>query len=109
MNTPAVFSQQIVNSTNATCTDWVEFYNPNVNGGTDFFFFGLTADCTGTGTSGCVVASTVEGAPFTTTNVNGGPSGIIVDNYSTAVQAASIYLSAEGSSTAYKFTQNGLQ
>jgi hypothetical protein len=41
--------------------------------------------------------------------VNGGPSGIVVDNYSTAGQAASIYLMANKVSTAYKFTQNGLQ
>jgi len=32
----------------------------------------------------------------------------VVDNYSTAVQASSIYLCAEGVSTAYKFTQDGL-
>jgi hypothetical protein len=109
MNTSAVFSQQILTSTAAVCTNWTEFYNPNINGGTDFFFFGLTQDCTGTGTSGCVVAATTEGSALTTTNVAGGPSGIIVDNYSTAGQASSIYLSAETGSLAYKFTQNGLQ
>ena len=109
MNTSAVFSQQILTSGAAVCTNWTEFYNPNINGGTDFFFFGLTQDCTGTGTSGCVVAATTEGSALTTTNVAGGPSGIIVDNYSTAGQASSIYLSAETGSLAYKFTQNGLQ
>jgi hypothetical protein len=45
----------------------------------------------------------------TTAAVAGGPSGIVVDNYSTAAQASSIYLTAEGQQTAYKFTQNGLQ
>ena len=109
MNTSIAFSQQLLTSTAAVCTNWTEFYNPNINGGTDFFFFGLTQDCTGTGTSGCVVAATTEGSPLTTASVAGGPSGIIVDNYSTAGQASSIYLSAETGSLAYKFTQNGLQ
>lgn len=109
MNTSAAFSQQIVTSTAAVCTNWTEFYNPNVGTGTDFFFFGLTTDCTGTGTSGCVVAATTEGSPLTMANVAGGPSGIVVDNWSTAGQASSIYLAAETGSTGYKFTQNGLQ
>jgi hypothetical protein len=109
LNTSAVFSQQIVTSTAAECTNWTEFYNPNINGGTDFFFFGLTQDCTGVGTSGCVEAATAEGLPLTNAAVAGGPSGIVVDNYSTAGQASSIYLSSETGSTAYKFTQNGLQ
>src|SRR5262249_16729698 len=54
MNAAPTVSQQLVNSTNARCTGWTEFFNPNVGGGTDFFFFGLTTDCTGVGTSGCV-------------------------------------------------------
>ena len=109
MNTTAVFAQQLLTSTTARCTGWQEFFNPNVNGGTDFFFFGLTADCTGTGTPGCVLARTSD-TSLTTANVTGGPSGIVVDNFSTAGQASSIYLSSEGTpNTAYKFTQNGLQ
>jgi hypothetical protein len=55
-----------------------------------------------------VVERTTDIAPLVTAAVAGGPSGIVVDNYSTAVQASSIYLSAEGATTAYKFTQNGL-
>ncbi len=109
MNTTPVFSQQLLTSTAAVCTNWTEFYNPNIGGGTDFFFFGLTEDCFGTGTDGCVVAATTEGSPVTTADVPGGPSGIIIDNYSTAPQASSIYLSSETGSTGYKFTQNGLQ
>ena len=105
MNIAPVFSAQLVNAA-ASCTGWTEFYNPNVNGGTDFFFFGLTANCVGA--SGCVVERTTDIAPLVTAAVAGGPSGIVVDNYSTAVQASSIYLSAEGATTAYKFTQNGL-
>ncbi len=109
MHTTAAFSQQLLTSTAAVCTNWTEFYNPNINGGTDFFFFGLDQDCFGTGTDGCVVAATTEGSPLTTADVPGGPSGIVIDNYSTAGQASSLYLSSETGSTGYKFTQNGLQ
>ena len=109
MNTSVAFSQQLVNSTAAVCTNWTEFFNPNVGIGTDFFFFGLTQDCTGTGTSGCVVAATIEGLPVITANVAGGPSGIVIDNYSLDGQASSIYLSSETGTTGYKFTQVGLQ
>jgi len=109
LNVPPAFSQQLLTTTGASCTNWTEFYNPNVSGGTDFFFFGLTQDCTGSGTSGCVIAATTETSPLTTAAVDGGPSGIVIDNYSTAGQASSIYLTAETGSTAYKFTQNGLQ
>jgi hypothetical protein len=109
MHTTAAFSQQLLASTAAVCTNWTEFYNPNVGGGTDFFFFGLDQDCFGTGTDGCVVAATTEGSPVITADVPGGPSGIVIDNYSTAGQASSLYLSSETGSTGYKFTQNGLQ
>lgn len=109
LNIPPAFSQQLLTTTGSNCTNWTEFYNPNIGGGTDFFFFGLTQDCTGTDTSGCVVAATTEGGPLTTAAVDGGPSGIVVDNYSTAGQASSIYLTAETGSIAYKFTQSGLQ
>jgi hypothetical protein len=112
MRTTISFRQQLLTSTAARCTEWTEFFNPNVNGGTDFFFFGLTQDCTATGAAGgCVWARSSNGA--TTTNkmatVTGGPSGIVVDNYSTARQASSIYLTAAGRNTAYKFTQNTLK
>ena len=113
MDTAPVFAQQLKNSTTARCTGWTEFFNPNVGaGGTDFFFFGLTADCTGTGTSGCVAARTSNDLdPLVTADIAGGPSGIVVDNYSTAGQASSIYFTGRVSSsnTAYKFTQDGLQ
>lgn len=109
MHTTPAFSQQLLTSPAAVCTNWTEFYNPNINGGTDFFFFGLDQDCFGTGTDGCVVAATAEGSPLTTADVAGGPSGIVIDNYSTAGQASSLYLSSEAGSTGYKFTQNGLQ
>jgi hypothetical protein len=109
MKTTASFSQQLINSTAARCTGWTEFFNPNISGGTDYFFFGLTQDCTGTGvTFGCVAETTGNSAPVTAT-INGGPSGIVVDNYSTAAQASSIYFSAERINALYKLTQNGLQ
>ncbi len=110
MNAAPVSSAQLLTSTTARCTGWTEFFNPNVGaGGTDFFFFGLTADCTGAGTSGCVVARNADGS-LTTKNITGGPSGVVVDNSSTAAQASNIYLTgAQVPNTAYKFTQNGLQ
>ena len=104
------FSRQLLTSLNTRCTGWTEFFNPNVGvGGTDFFFFGLTQDCTGTGQAGGCVAETTGNTRITTATVNGGPSGIIVDNYSTALGASSIYLTSENVGTAYKFTQNGLK
>lgn len=107
LNTTATSQSQLLTSTAATCTNFTEFFNPNVSGGTNFFFFGLTQDCTGAGTSGCVAALTSSN--FLTTPVSGGPSGIVVDNWSTQAQASSIYLTGEKVNTAFKFTQNGLQ
>jgi hypothetical protein len=108
-STPSI-SQQLLTSTAARCTGWTEFFNPNVGTtlGTDFFFFGLTQDCTGTGTAGCVARITNTDTTAVTATVAGGTSAIVVDNYSTAAQAASIYFTAEGLQTAYKFTQSGL-
>ena len=112
LNTTPVFSQKLLNSTTARCTGWTEFFNPNIGAapGTDLFFFGLTDECTGAGTLGCVVERPDSGSTLTTATIDGGPSGIVVDNSSTAGQASSIYMTAEkGADTAYKFTQNGLQ
>lgn len=109
MKTTPSFSQQLLTSTAARCTGWTEFFNPNINGGTDFFFFGLTQDCTAVGfAGGCVVERTSD-LSLTKATVNGGPTGIVVDNYSTAAQASSIYFMASKLNTAYKLTQNGLQ
>jgi hypothetical protein len=87
-----------------------------VSTGTDFFFFGLTQDCTLVGgptgsTNGCVVAiGSNDGITATNTaQVTGGPSGIVVDNFSTAAQASSIYFTGLSVNTAFKFTQEGLQ
>ena len=110
MNAAPVSSSQLLTSTTARCTGWTEFFNPNIGAvGNDFFFFGLTADCTGAGTSGCVKARNADGS-LSSANIAGGPSGIVVDNFSTAAQASSIYFTgATTPNTAYKLTQNGLQ
>jgi hypothetical protein len=111
MRTTPSDSQQLLTSTAARCTGLTEFFNPNVGGGTDYFFFGLTQDCTvgGGGADGCV-AEITDAAPATvlTRTVTNGPSGISVDNYSSFAEASSIYFTAEGVNAAYKFTQNGL-
>jgi hypothetical protein len=110
LNATPSFSRQLLTSLNSRCTPWTEFFNPNVGvGGTDFFFFGLTTQCIGA--SGCV-AETTGNTAATTVAVNGGPSGIIIDNYASPAnypEASSIYLTSQTGGTAYKFTQNGLQ
>jgi len=112
MKTAPSFSQQLLTSTAARCAGFTEFFNPNVGGalGTDYFFFGLTKDCTAPGVDGGCVAEFTNADPSTilTRTVIGGPSGIIVDNYSPIPQVSSIYFTAEGINTAYKFTQVGL-
>jgi hypothetical protein len=110
MNTTPTFSAQLLTSTTARCTGWTEFFNSNIGvGGSDLFFFGLTADCTGAGTSGCVNVRNADGT-ITRANVTGGPSGIVIDNNSLDPQASSIYFSgAAAPNLAIKLTQAGLQ
>ncbi len=116
--TPATgFPQQLLTSTAARCTGWTEFFNPNIGAlpGTDFFFFGLSQDCTAAGAAGgCVEEISINGATTTTNTatITGGTTGIIVDNSANPTnypQASSIYFAAGGFNAAYKFTQNGLQ
>jgi len=106
--TPA-FRQQLLTSTAARCTGWTEVFNPTIGtGGTDFFFFGLTEDCTAPGngpTDGCVVSRSSD-TVLTKATLTGGPSGIVVDNISTAGQASNIYLMSRNVSMAFKFRQN---
>ncbi|HYU45051.1 MAG TPA: hypothetical protein VEK84_02605, partial [Terriglobales bacterium] len=75
MQTVPSFSAQLITTTAtststgpAHCTGWTEVFNPTIGvGGTDFFFFGLTADCTAPGngpSDGCVVVRN-SNAPFT--------------------------------------------
>jgi hypothetical protein len=104
-------SLQLSISTTDSCTaGWTEFFNPDINSGVDFFFFGLSGDCSSLGTSGsttgCVVALSSDSTiPTASATVTGGTSGIIVDNYS----AANIYFAAGSANTAYQFTQDGLK
>jgi hypothetical protein len=115
MKTVATTSQQLLTSIDARCTGWTEFYNPKATAaGTDFFFFGLSRDCYppgNTGTAfGCVEAlSSDPTIPTAFAQISGGPTGIIVDNYSTDLAASSIYFTANNKNTASKFTQKGLQ
>lgn len=106
MNIAPTFSQQLVANGGARCTGWTEFFNPNIGGGTDFFFFGLTSNCVGA--SGCVAKTTGNVAPSTAA-ISGGPTGIVVDNFdTTSGQASSIYFCARNVNRAYKLTQSGL-
>lgn len=110
VNTTPLSSAQIRNSTRARCSPVTEFLNPNVGaGGTDFFFFGLSFDCSGANTNGCVIARTGTGAT-TFLSQPGGTSGIVIDNTSTNAQASNIYFSTQRQTfAAIKLTQNGLQ
>jgi hypothetical protein len=111
MNTLPSDSGQILNVALARCSPISEFFNPNIGaGGTDFFFWGVTTNCTGPATLGCVMSRTSPGGVVTTANEPSGTSTVIVDNVSTAGQASSIYFTDLGQGRrAVKLTQNGLQ
>jgi len=102
-------SLQISTDTTARCSPVTEYFNPNISGGTDFFFWGLTKSCPGNA-AGCVNALTNE-TTLTTVGVSGGTSGIIIDNdYVTKPGGSSIHFSSEASpNLAVKLTQQGLQ
>jgi hypothetical protein len=98
----------------ARCGPITEFFNQNIAaGGTDFFFFGVSARCTpGVGvTNGCVMSRRTAGGVTTTTAApsRGGTSGIIPDNDSLQFNASSIYFTDLASPlVAVKLTQQGL-
>ena len=109
INTLPTFSHQL--ATGGRCEGWTEFFNPNIGpiNGTDFFFSGLTTDCTSWGsglTVGCVLSATIPSGVFSATAVavTGGPSGIVVDNYDTT--GSSIYFNSLSSNVAYKYTDD---
>ena len=108
MNANPSSSSQLLPSINARCSPITGSFNPNIGAtGTDFFFWGLTADCVGT--SGCVMSRTDSDVILTVGEPNG-TSAIIIDNVSTAPQASSIYFTSQaGPRRAVKLTQNGLQ
>ncbi|HUE42136.1 MAG TPA: hypothetical protein VMP12_01180 [Candidatus Sulfotelmatobacter sp.] len=78
------------------------------NGTTDQLFFGLLLS---SGTALNLGNFNINSFPSTTPPGIGegnGPSGMIVDNASTSAQASSIYFGVQGSNTAVKLTQAGL-
>jgi hypothetical protein len=117
MNTVPTRSAQILNSTTSRCSPISEFFNPNIGavrtsfvaGGTDFFFWGMTQDCTGVGVpGGCVMELTNLGV-VTTGTEPGGTSAIVADNFSLLGQASNIYFTDISTPhNAVKLTQLGL-
>lgn len=109
MNVTPSTSMQILNSTGSRCSPITEFFNQNVGAtGTDFFFWGITSNCSGTGTSGCIFARTNFDV-VTKVNSGGGTSVVITDNNSTAGQASSVYFTNQNNpGSGVKLTQNGL-
>jgi hypothetical protein len=101
---------QLSTSTAARCGPVTDYFNPNINGGTDFFFWSVTRNCPGFGNNGCVMAL-ANGATLTSAQEIGGASGILIDNdYVTKTGGSSIYFSTEGVPlNAVKLTQQGLQ
>jgi len=93
-----------------------EFYNPLLN--KDYLFVGVTNHCVATtlgGAAGCVMSLDIT-AGFPTVNAattalaaSGGTTGIIVDNDSNLVQAASIYYATKTGATLVKATQSALK
>jgi hypothetical protein len=108
LNPGSVTSVQILPSTRSRCSPISQIFNPNIGAaGTEFFFWGMTADCTGANRPGCVVRLTANGR--INLNEAGGTSAIIEDGVSTAGQASSIYFTPLGANNAVKLTQSGLQ
>ncbi len=103
-------SVQLSTDTLARCSPVTEFFNPNISGGTDFFFWGVTRSCPGFAAVGCVMALANE-TTLSSAKIAGGTSGIVIDNtYVTMDGGSSIYFSSTGNSDlAFKFTQQGLQ
>lgn len=104
---------QISTNAAARCGPVTDYFNPNINGGTDFFFWGVTRNCPAFGANGCVMAL-ANGTTLTSAQEFGGTSGIIIDNDYVASGGggggSSIYFStAAAPNTAVKLTQQGLQ
>jgi hypothetical protein len=78
------------------------------NGTTDWLFHGLLITPSNMGENN--INSFPTSIPVVATIAAGctGITGIIVDNSSASAQASSVYFTCTGNSTAYKFTQNGL-
>ena len=104
-------SVQLTTATNARCGPVTEYFNPNIAGGTDFLFWGVTRSCPGIPAPGGCVMSLANGSPQTSASVTGGAGGIIIDNdYVTKDGGSSIYFSSGAApNIAVKLTQQGLQ
>ncbi len=102
-------STQISTNTAARCSPVTEFFNANLSGGTDFFFWGVTRNCA-ISNGGCVM-SLANGSTLNSAAVSGGTSGIVIDNnYVTLNGGSSIHFSSAGApNIAVKLTQQGLQ
>jgi hypothetical protein len=109
LQTTPTNSTQILNQPLSRCSPLSEFFNPNIGvGGTDFFFWGMTRDCTAAGVAGGCVVSLSNLGMFTVTEP-GGTSVVVADNFSKAAQASSIYFTdLANPRRAVKLTQNGL-
>jgi len=110
LNASPSSSVQLLPSIDARCSPITEFFNKNIGvTGTDFFFWGLSTECTGPTTPGCVMSRN-NFEVVTTVNQPGGTSSIIIDNNGAAGQASNIYFTDQGTPRrAVKLTQNGLQ
>jgi hypothetical protein len=101
-------SVQLSTNTASRCGPITEVFNPNIGAGTDFFFWGVSSNCSAGPAGGCVM-SLVNGAAGPVAAESGGASGIIIDNFSTQQQASSIYFSTGAvPNNAVKLTQQGL-
>jgi hypothetical protein len=100
---------QISTSTAARCGPLTEFYNPNIGGGTDFFFWGVTSNCVGAG--GCIMELS-NGTTVTTAAATAGTSAVIVDNeasQSGGSQTSNIYYATQGGSLATRLATKAQQ
>jgi hypothetical protein len=100
---------QISTSTTARCGPLTEYFNPNIAGGTDYFFWGVTNTCVGAG--GCIM-ELANASTVTTAASVGGTSSVIIDNDSTQAGCSNLYYASQGGALttrlATKVTQNGL-
>jgi len=82
----------IVNSTTARCSPITGFFNENLAGGTDFFFWGVTDTCGPLNHAGCVMKM-VNGGTIFQADAAGGTSAVIVDQDVNGAQTSNIYFS----------------
>ena len=125
LNGTTANSVALTSAAGADASPPTEFYNPNIGGGTDYLFVGVTNHCAATrfgGTAGCVMSLTLPntgtGYPTITPTggsatiaiaAAGGSTEIVIDNESTATQASSVYYGTKTGSTLVKATQSALK